>query len=174
MRAQKPQAGLAELMAYVDSRRLRKGICTRNFECVLLPSLLSSPFSLLPSSLFPLPSSLFPLPSTYPSIPNRVSPPPSPSIPDPPSSTAPKEANLPLTQPPPQHTGRAPPDDLPAHPHLHAHHHARVPPPEARPGGDPAHRGAVGRRGIQPADGRGQRRRHDGRVPGRGCDGAAG
>lgn len=32
MRAQKPQAGLAELMAYVDSRGLRKGICTRNFD----------------------------------------------------------------------------------------------------------------------------------------------
>ena len=52
MRAQKPQAGLAELMAYVDSRRLRKGICTRNFECVLLPSLLCSPFYPLPSSLY--------------------------------------------------------------------------------------------------------------------------
>ena len=56
MRVQKPQAGLTELMAYVDSRGLRKGICTRNFECVLLPSLLSS--------------TLPPVLSTYPAIPS--------------------------------------------------------------------------------------------------------
>jgi len=32
MALQKPQAGLVELMAYLDSRGVRKGICTRNFE----------------------------------------------------------------------------------------------------------------------------------------------
>ncbi|KAF3058348.1 hypothetical protein GL218_05809 [Daldinia childiae] len=32
MTAQVAQPGLAELMAYLDSRNIRKGICTRNFE----------------------------------------------------------------------------------------------------------------------------------------------
>ncbi|OCL15004.1 HAD-like protein [Glonium stellatum] len=32
MRVQKPQAGLVELMEYIDSRGIRKGICTRNFD----------------------------------------------------------------------------------------------------------------------------------------------
>ncbi|KAJ9657896.1 hypothetical protein H2201_008005 [Coniosporium apollinis] len=32
MAVQKPQAGLVELMAYLDSRGVRKGICTRNFD----------------------------------------------------------------------------------------------------------------------------------------------
>lgn len=32
MLKQQPQAGLIELMDYLDSRGVRKGICTRNFE----------------------------------------------------------------------------------------------------------------------------------------------
>lgn len=32
MKKQKPQAGLVELMDYLDSRGLKKGICTRNFD----------------------------------------------------------------------------------------------------------------------------------------------
>ncbi|OCK74883.1 HAD-like protein [Lepidopterella palustris CBS 459.81] len=32
MRSQKPQVGLVELMEYLDSRGIRKGICTRNFD----------------------------------------------------------------------------------------------------------------------------------------------
>jgi len=32
MEKQKPQAGLVELMDYLDSRGLKKGICTRNFD----------------------------------------------------------------------------------------------------------------------------------------------
>jgi HAD superfamily hydrolase (TIGR01549 family) len=32
MKKQKPQAGLVELMEYLDSRGLKKGICTRNFD----------------------------------------------------------------------------------------------------------------------------------------------
>ncbi|KZF19063.1 putative HAD superfamily hydrolase [Xylona heveae TC161] len=32
MLAQKPQAGLVELMQYLDSRGVQKGICTRNFD----------------------------------------------------------------------------------------------------------------------------------------------
>lgn len=143
--------------------RAPQGNLHPEFRVRLAP--LSSLFSLLPSPPFPPPTP--PFLAGYllaPAPPYQIQPPAPPQ----------KKPGPPLTQPPPQHTGRAPPDNLPAHPRLHAHHHARVPPPEARPGGDPAHRGAVGRRSIQPADGRGQRRRHDGRIPGRGCDGAAG
>jgi HAD superfamily hydrolase (TIGR01549 family) len=32
MKSQKPQAGLVELMEYLDSRGIKKGICTRNFD----------------------------------------------------------------------------------------------------------------------------------------------
>jgi hypothetical protein len=32
MKVQKPQPGLIELMEYLQSRNMRKGICTRNFE----------------------------------------------------------------------------------------------------------------------------------------------
>jgi HAD superfamily hydrolase (TIGR01549 family) len=32
MKKQKPQAGLVQLMDYLDSRGLKKGICTRNFD----------------------------------------------------------------------------------------------------------------------------------------------
>lgn len=32
MRVQKPQPGLEKLMEYLDSRKITKGICTRNFE----------------------------------------------------------------------------------------------------------------------------------------------
>ena len=32
MRKQKPQPGLTELMEYLDQRKMRKAICTRNFE----------------------------------------------------------------------------------------------------------------------------------------------
>ncbi|KAF2812050.1 HAD-like protein [Mytilinidion resinicola] len=32
MKVQKPQVGLVELMDYLDSRGIRKGICTRNFD----------------------------------------------------------------------------------------------------------------------------------------------
>ncbi|KAK5004351.1 hypothetical protein LTR28_009034, partial [Elasticomyces elasticus] len=31
MKEQKPQAGLISLMEYLDKKRIRKGICTRNF-----------------------------------------------------------------------------------------------------------------------------------------------
>lgn len=45
MSAQQPQPGLVELMAYLDSRALPKGICTRNFDAPvdhLLTKFLSS------------------------------------------------------------------------------------------------------------------------------------
>ncbi|KAF1924555.1 HAD-like protein [Didymella exigua CBS 183.55] len=49
MKKQKPQAGLVELMAYLDSRGLKKGICTRNFDApvehLLTTFLPSSEFS---------------------------------------------------------------------------------------------------------------------------------
>ncbi|KAJ4374519.1 hypothetical protein N0V86_007388 [Didymella sp. IMI 355093] len=49
MKKQKPQAGLAELMDYLDSRGLKKGICTRNFDApvehLLTTFLPSSKFS---------------------------------------------------------------------------------------------------------------------------------
>jgi phosphoglycolate phosphatase-like HAD superfamily hydrolase len=32
MKSQQPQSGLVELMVYLDSRGVKKGICTRNFE----------------------------------------------------------------------------------------------------------------------------------------------
>jgi HAD superfamily hydrolase (TIGR01549 family) len=32
MKSQQPQAGLVELMEYLDSRGVKKGICTRNFD----------------------------------------------------------------------------------------------------------------------------------------------
>lgn len=32
MGSQKPQAGLTDLMDYLEKRRVRKAICTRNFE----------------------------------------------------------------------------------------------------------------------------------------------
>lgn len=32
MKSQQPQAGLVELMEYLDSRGIKKGICTRNFD----------------------------------------------------------------------------------------------------------------------------------------------
>jgi hypothetical protein len=35
MKLQKPQPGLVELMDYLQTREIRKGICTRNFEYVL-------------------------------------------------------------------------------------------------------------------------------------------
>lgn len=38
MKVQKPQPGLKELMDYLDSRGLPKGICTRNFEYVIQAS----------------------------------------------------------------------------------------------------------------------------------------
>lgn len=37
MASQKPQPGLVQLMDYLDGRGVPKGICTRNFECVLYP-----------------------------------------------------------------------------------------------------------------------------------------
>lgn len=37
MASQKPQPGLVQLMDYLDDRGVPKGICTRNFECVLYP-----------------------------------------------------------------------------------------------------------------------------------------
>ncbi|KAJ8116958.1 hypothetical protein OPT61_g1730 [Boeremia exigua] len=49
MKKQKPQAGLVELMDYLDSRGLKKGICTRNFDApvehLLTTFLPSSKFS---------------------------------------------------------------------------------------------------------------------------------
>jgi len=38
MLKQQPQAGLIPLMEYLESRGVRKGICTRNFESVLSSS----------------------------------------------------------------------------------------------------------------------------------------
>lgn len=35
MAKQIPQAGLVTLMEYLDKKGIHKGICTRNFECVL-------------------------------------------------------------------------------------------------------------------------------------------
>lgn len=35
MAAQVPQPGLVTLMEYLDRSGIKKGICTRNFECVL-------------------------------------------------------------------------------------------------------------------------------------------
>lgn len=32
MKSQKPQPGLVELMTYLTSKDMKKGICTRNFE----------------------------------------------------------------------------------------------------------------------------------------------
>ena len=32
MKTQKPQPGLVELMTYLNSKNVKKGICTRNFE----------------------------------------------------------------------------------------------------------------------------------------------
>jgi len=37
MKVQKPQPGLNELMEYLAKRNIRKGICTRNFECAFFP-----------------------------------------------------------------------------------------------------------------------------------------
>lgn len=34
MSKQVPQAGLVSLMEYLDENNIKKGICTRNFECV--------------------------------------------------------------------------------------------------------------------------------------------
>lgn len=34
MSKQVPQAGLVSLMEFLDQHEIRKGICTRNFECV--------------------------------------------------------------------------------------------------------------------------------------------
>lgn len=49
MKKQKPQAGLVELMDYLDSKGLKKGICTRNFDApvehLLTTFLPSSEFS---------------------------------------------------------------------------------------------------------------------------------
>jgi HAD superfamily hydrolase (TIGR01549 family) len=49
MKSQQPQAGLVELMDYLDSRRIQKGICTRNFDApvehLLTTFLPSSKFS---------------------------------------------------------------------------------------------------------------------------------
>ena len=43
MRDQKPQPGLVPLMEFLDAKSVRKAICTRNFEYVLLSRL---PFSI--------------------------------------------------------------------------------------------------------------------------------
>jgi HAD superfamily hydrolase (TIGR01549 family) len=48
MKSQQPQAGLVELMDYLDSRGIQKGICTRNFDAPV-EHLLST---FLPSSKF--------------------------------------------------------------------------------------------------------------------------
>ncbi|OAL52948.1 HAD-like protein [Pyrenochaeta sp. DS3sAY3a] len=49
MKSQQPQAGLVELMDYLDSRGIKKGICTRNFDApvnhLLTTFLPSSDFS---------------------------------------------------------------------------------------------------------------------------------
>lgn len=48
MKSQQPQAGLVELMKYLDSRGLKKGICTRNFDAPVTHLLTT----FLPSSRF--------------------------------------------------------------------------------------------------------------------------
>ncbi|KAL6709342.1 hypothetical protein ACN47E_001749 [Coniothyrium glycines] len=48
MKSQQPQAGLVELMDYLDSRDLKKGICTRNFDAPVTHLLTT----FLPSSKF--------------------------------------------------------------------------------------------------------------------------
>ena len=48
MRSQQPQAGLTELMDYLDSREVKKGLCTRNFDAPVYHLL----ETFLPSSKF--------------------------------------------------------------------------------------------------------------------------
>jgi len=48
MKSQQPQAGLVELMDYLDSRGIKKGICTRNFDAPVTHLLTT----FLPSSKF--------------------------------------------------------------------------------------------------------------------------
>ncbi|EOA90174.1 uncharacterized protein SETTUDRAFT_167115 [Exserohilum turcica Et28A] len=48
MKSQQPQAGLVELMDYVDSRGVKKGICTRNFDAPVTHLLTT----FLPKSVF--------------------------------------------------------------------------------------------------------------------------
>jgi len=48
MTKQRPQAGLVELMDYLDARGVRKGICTRNFDAPVTHLLTT----FLPSSIF--------------------------------------------------------------------------------------------------------------------------
>lgn len=48
MKSQQPQAGLVELMDYLDSRGIKKGICTRNFDAPVTHLLTT----FLPSSTF--------------------------------------------------------------------------------------------------------------------------
>ena len=48
MKSQQPQVGLLELMDYLDSREIPKGICTRNFDAPVLHLL----NTFLPSSKF--------------------------------------------------------------------------------------------------------------------------
>ena len=48
MKSQKPQVGVAELMDYLDSRKIDKGICTRNFDAPVYHLLTT----FLPSSHF--------------------------------------------------------------------------------------------------------------------------
>jgi phosphoglycolate phosphatase-like HAD superfamily hydrolase len=48
MASQQPQAGLVELMDYLDSRSVQKGICTRNFDAPVTHLLAT----FLPSSTF--------------------------------------------------------------------------------------------------------------------------
>lgn len=44
MLKQQPQPGLVELMDYLESRKMRRALCTRNFECVT-KSFFPFPFS---------------------------------------------------------------------------------------------------------------------------------
>lgn len=48
MKSQRPQTGLVELMEYLDSRGIKKGICTRNFDAPVTHLLTT----FLPKSLF--------------------------------------------------------------------------------------------------------------------------
>lgn len=48
MRLQEPQPGLGDLMGYLETRGLRKALCTRNFESVVS----TSPFHTTRSLLF--------------------------------------------------------------------------------------------------------------------------
>lgn len=141
MLEQEAQPGLHELISYLESRGVRMGLCTRNFEYVW------PPFS------FFLP---FPPPSPPSNLRNGVRFEPLRGLCSSISygHTRHSGSSLIIRR---QHTRHAPPPDLPPGQDLRPDRHAGVPPPEARPRGDPAHRRRLGhrRRRGEPDHGRG-------------------